>query len=208
MSVTRSLLALVAASALATGCQPEDKAGELANLQAELNPVIRDTVGLEANAQTRSPEAVGRGRVYPEDLGVTGQDVMDAMLNMAADEPCEIRGAVAGKYVDGRLLLAAVNPDLDLGVIAAQMSDLSPNMFLGGYRTRDGAAGTVQGKLRQPNEDEPLGSFTAGMKSSSGVQTVHHVFGVYLPDRDLNRTGRVLGAYAVCVDDDSAPPSP
>jgi len=199
MTLNRLSVAAIALTVLSTGCEENvaDNTEAIADLQVELETVAEVSNGFLTDDDLQIPADA----VFPEDLhALTVEDAMHTLLDMAADEPCDIRGAVAGGFSDGKVVMYAVNPDHEIGVILGKMSemDFAADMWNGVYKTQGGEMGTVQGTLRRGSDTEP-GTFTAGMWTADDPNDVRgHVFGVYVSNPESPDGGLVMGAYAVC----------
>ena len=225
MSTTRLTVLLAAAAVFAAGCDTEideARAAELAAHHAQAADVLLETLESQSNPQVGS--AFDREPTLAD-------DVLDALADMAAEEPCEIRGTLAGLYGDGELHMAAGNQSNGMiggvkGRLATDAQGVLPmepghQNWSGTFWTHGSALGDVTGRVQRrdnppemtehlapmavpyvPAEMDAFGTFTAGVKGVSRDGTIEgHIFGLWVPSPSDASQGLLIAHYATCEDE-------
>ena len=196
MIATRLFLTAALASAACTPSDPQP--------QRSLDKIERDVTDAISNGFLA--DRIEAARLEPVDPVVT-QELVDALMAMAAQEPCNIEGGLAGTMAHGELRLAAMRSGGGMSALLRgyiQPRDSGDESFSGTYKTARGFEGELEGLIAPTTPAPP-----PPLRGEAISEPIGEIYGAYVDERgatgdlfavwtDHGDGAIVLGGYAMC----------
>jgi len=195
MSAIRIVIA--AAFVLTSGCalqSDEERQENLAHLEKEVTEAALDLQWELSDAD-----------VDPNNPLLT-QEMVDALMALAAEEPCNIEGTMLGWYGQGELEFALVSTENQLvssveGTLEAQEADGgyeadSGELWSGVSEGEEGENGAAYGVMDAPMAPG-YGTLTGALFNTADAHT-GNVYGIWVDAPDLDGAW-IFGGYSECT---------